>query len=373
LSVEVFDDLAAVEPTWRALEAEGVLSPYQRFDWMAPFAAAHRAVAPIRVVLMRDATGRALLLLPLALGRSHGVRVATPLGGKQANFHLPVMARGAGRLAPEVLERGLKKAGRLLKVDAFVFSNLPLSWAGEPNPLARGGRPSPSLAYRLQLEADGEQTLARALSTSKRRKARTKARGLAALGTVSFRIAREPEEAERILAAFLSQKAERFRQMGIADPFGDEGTRAFLRAAAVERLRSGDPAIELSALLVDDRVAAVFAAAVDRERCSGMFQSYDAALSRFSPGELLMLHVIPAQCEAGRTVFDLGVGDDSYKESFCDEVEPLVDAVVPVTPLGRLHARARRASVGLKRWVKQTPALWRAVGAVRRWRAALRP
>jgi CelD/BcsL family acetyltransferase involved in cellulose biosynthesis len=329
----------------------------------------------VRIVLVRDGAGPPVLLLPLALTRSRGICVAAPLGGKQANFHLPVMARGAGRIAPEALDEALRRAGRRLGADLYVFSNLPLAWDGEPNPLTRGGRPSPSHAYRLALEPDAERTLARATSSSKRRKARTKERALGALGRVTFRTARTAEEADVILSAFFAQKAARFRAMGVSDPFADEGTRAFLRAAATEGLAAGDPAIELSALFLDERVLATNGAAVDRRRCCGMFLSFDAdpALSRYSPGELLLLHVVAAQCAAGRSMFDLGVGDDPYKTSFCPEVEPLVDAVLPITPLGRLYALAQGGAVVLKRRIKQTPWLWSAVGAVRRWRAAVGP
>ena len=195
---------------------------------------------------------------------------------------------------------------------------------------------------------------------------------MGALGRVTYRTARTVAEAETILSAFLAQKAARFRAMGISDPFGNEETRSFLHAAATEGLGRGEPAIELSALFLDERVLATFGAAADRRRCSGMFQSFDAdpALARYSPGELTLLHVIAAQCAAGRSMFDLGVGEDPYKASLCPEVEPLVDAVLPVTPLGRLYALAQGGAVDLKRRVKQTPWLWSAVGTVRRWRAA---
>ena len=37
LTAQIFNDLAEVEPLWRALEAEGAGSPYQRFDWVQAY------------------------------------------------------------------------------------------------------------------------------------------------------------------------------------------------------------------------------------------------------------------------------------------------------------------------------------------------
>ncbi len=34
--LELFSDFAAAEPHWRALEQDGAVSPYQRFDWLHP-------------------------------------------------------------------------------------------------------------------------------------------------------------------------------------------------------------------------------------------------------------------------------------------------------------------------------------------------
>ena len=65
----IFDDLAGVEPLWRTLEAEGVGSPYQRFDWVQAYVeslAAHERFEP-RIIVIRDAADLPILLLPFAV------------------------------------------------------------------------------------------------------------------------------------------------------------------------------------------------------------------------------------------------------------------------------------------------------------------
>jgi CelD/BcsL family acetyltransferase involved in cellulose biosynthesis len=105
-----------------------------------------------------------------------------------------------------------------------------------------------------------------------------------------------------------------------------------------------------------------------------MFNSFDnnADVNRHSPGELLLAHIIRVQCERGREVFDLGVGEARYKSSLCDDVEELVDTFLPVTVRGKAYATTIRQLVACKRFVKQTAWTWRAVNLLRALKAALR-
>lgn len=363
LSAEVHDSFAAVEGVWRALEREGVATPYQRLDFVRAFVepmAEAGAFRP-RFVVLSDACGRPRALLPLALRRAGPFRLASFVGGKHANFHLPLFAPEAALPDAGELRRILRRIGRTsLGIDAFLFSRQPVAWEGRLNPLAEGGRPSPSNAYRLTLDPDPARTIDRAFSRDARKKLRYKEKKLAETGAVCHRIARSEAEVDAFLAAFYAHKAVRFRELGIPNLFQDAAVRAFLRGAALTGLERGEPALELHALTVGERIAAVFGAVADRQRASGMVISFDGdpALARYSPGDVLLRGVIEGQCRAGRQIFDLGVGEARYK-GICDEVEELVDTVIPLTWRGRIVAGAAVALARAKRWTKRTPWAWR--------------
>ena len=369
-TVEIADSLTTAEPIWRQLESDAVMSPYGRFDWISALAAGEPRV---RVAILRDAAGRPALLLPVAIHRRHGLVIGAGIGGKHANFNLPVLRPDVmASLDPRSARSLLRDAGRQLGLDAFAFVNVPISWEGQPNPFAPGGTTSPSDAWGLALEPDGEATLKRSMSGDARKKLRNKSRGLAKLGAVEVRQARTAAEVDGVLAAFLRQKEDRFRELGIADPFAEPAMQAILRAGALAGLDGGHPAIELYGLMVADRVVAVLGGAADATRLSGMFVSFEAGeAARFSPGEILSTEVVRLQCARGRLSFDLGVGEARYKRSFCDRVEPLVDLVVPVTAAGRVYGLSRALLVDLKRRVKASPRAMKAVDAVRRRMAPL--
>ncbi len=372
--IQVVSGLSGAERIWRAAEAHGgSFSPYQRFDWISAFTASVTPSADIRVAIISDAANRPILILPFAVERPLGLRIAVAIGGKHANFNLGVAPpHAAGSLQPAELLPALRRIAGEIGIDVFAVPHVPRCWAGEPNPLAAFGTPSPSDAYEVRLEADPDATANRSMSNEARKRLRNKERGLAKLGEVRFLQARTEAEIDLLLEAFFSQKEERFRELGIPDPFCDVGIRGFLRNAALDGLADGVPAIELYGLLVGDRVAAVLGGAADANRLSGMFISFEACkeATKYSPGDILVSRVVREQCLRGRRFFDLGVGEARYKRTFCNDTVELVDVFLPVSRKGALYALARRSLAGLKRRVKQNPRAMQLVARLRRAKAA---
>ena len=330
-------------------------------------------VDEIRVVTVRDRSGRLCLLFPVTVSNLLGCRIASSPGGKHASFVTPLMAPDLSCVASrEGIGSALAAAGRELDIDAFHFPAVPTVWNGTHNPLAAWGRPAANPAFSLRLSSSGDETLARSMSRDGRRKLRSKERRLSELGHVVFLRARESAETERLLEAFLHQKKVRFRELGIDDPFGSAEVRTFLRRGLQPGPRGSAPALELFALTLDDRPLAVLGAAVDESHLCGMFNSFDveAAASRLSPGDILVSRLIRHACAEGLKTFDLGVGDARYKRTFCDETVPLADVVVPVTPRGRVFAVVQGVRVGAKRWLKASPAAMTALSAFRKARSA---
>jgi CelD/BcsL family acetyltransferase involved in cellulose biosynthesis len=376
LAVEITDDLKAIEELWRAFESEAVCSPYQRFDWVRSFAGAFsgRDGFDVRVVIVRQDTGRPLLVMPLALNRRHGLTIASLVGGKQANFHLPLFARGMADQIASEMPAILKGVARSAQIDAFMFENVPLVWGDERNPLVLGvTNPGPNDAYELELTDGPESVLKRIGSSESRRKLRKKEKALAQCGTLNWRLARTTDDIEAVLDCFFHQKSERFRALGIRNLFQDELLREFIHRACFNGLDAGLPAVELYGLWLDNRIVATFGGAVDRQRLSCMINSFDGApdVARYSPGYILLSKVIRAQHELGRTVIDLGVGEARYKTEVCDRTAELRDVFVPITPKGRVYVALSTRLSAVKRFVKQTPWAWELVRLARAARARL--
>nr|WP_197064428.1 GNAT family N-acetyltransferase [Methylobacterium sp. ZNC0032] len=361
-SIAIETDIVALAERWRAFEATALATPYQGYDWIRPFVetigAAHEMV--LRYALVHGANGELYALLPLVITKRSGFRFAEFIGGKHANYHMGLYAPDfAAQLDAAQTTRMLTEIGAAIGgLDAFVFVNQPVIWQGVGNPAALlAAGPSPSRAYKLALIAgDGDATLKRSMSSHARKKLKNKHSRFNDFGPSMLTRAATPAEAARIIDAFLAQKAERFRAMGVPDPFAEPAVRAFLERGAMGDGSAG-PAIELYALDLDGQAVATYVGATQGKRFSGMATSFDMASEtvKTSPGELLLAELIRLKAREGVAVFDLGVGEARYKTTFCDDHDDLVDSFLPLTLKGRVFARIARTKRELKRRIKRSP------------------
>jgi CelD/BcsL family acetyltransferase involved in cellulose biosynthesis len=372
--VEVFDDMAAAEPFWRALEADDAwATPYQRFDLLAAWqrqVGAHNGIMPF-IVIGFDAAGRALFLLPLGRKRVGPFSIAGFLGSKHASFNIGLWARdlAAAVGAADIRDLVARLAGERDPVDLLVLYSQPLSWAGLANPLA---------LLPHQLSADDGSCLhlsasagaEAAVSPAMRSRLRIKERKLKKLAGYGYIQATGTADIDRLLDAFFALKAVHMRAQGLTNVFAQPGVAEFVRQASHIKRPDGRPLIELHALEGDGEVLALYGAVVDSYRFSAMFNTYTLSQhARHSPGLILLLHMIGACAARGARSFDIGVGRAHYKSFFCKEPEPLFDTFLALTPRGRLATPAFRAMFAAKRMIKAKPALWAAVQFLRRFRA----
>jgi CelD/BcsL family acetyltransferase involved in cellulose biosynthesis len=89
-----------------------------------------------------------------------------------------------------------------------------------------------------------------------------------------------------------------------------------------------------------------------------MFNTYTMSdRSRYSPGLILMRHIIDHYAERNYHALDLGIGSDEYKRLFCKGDEAIFDSFVPLTARGRMIAITMSGLNRLKRQVKHNPVL----------------
>lgn len=360
--LDVGSDIAMLEADWRALEASALVTPYQAYDWVRPFVETigRAERMEFRFVRVEDEHDDLLALFPLVVTRRLGTRFAEFVGGKHANYHMalyrPDFAAALDATATQALLKEIATA--IGGIDAIFLINQPTAWQGIANPpagLAAGQ--SPSRAYKLALEpGDGEGTLRRSMSKHARKKMTTKRNRFAELGPSKLVRAQGEAEIARVLDTFLAQKAARFTQMGVPDPFAAPAIRDFLYRGAIGS-PGQPPVIELYSLDLAGTSVATYVGAVQDKRFSGMATSFalDSHAARTSPGEILLVELIKHKCQAGITVFDLGIGEARYKTTICDESDDLVDTFFPLTAKGRAYAAYSQAKRALKRRIKASP------------------
>ncbi len=373
--VEVFDDLTAAEPHWRALElVDSLATPYQRYDFLKHWqrhVGSNSGMTPFIVVGFNQES-EPLFLLPLCSRPIGGLVGLEFLGGKHANFNMALWRRD---VAATIGADGLRNVLASLSghADVLKLINQPLTWGGATNPFALlPHQRAANYGFSGALVPDFDALLRARSNSEARKKMRKKERALASSGELRFERATEPDDVRRVIDAFFKQKSARMRALGMSDAFSLPGVRRFIEAAATEQLLDGKPLVELYALSVDDIIVATMGGIVGSSRFCAMFNSIiQGRFSVESPGEQLILRLVRSCCERGLLTFDLGIGEARYKNLLCGDAEPLFDSYIPLSPAGRLLALAFALGAATKRGIKSQPALWSIVGAFRRLRARL--
>ncbi|MBR0801136.1 GNAT family N-acetyltransferase [Bradyrhizobium jicamae] len=360
-SVDIIDNLAAAETIWRGFEGPNhSVTPYQRFDFLAPWqreVGERGGLSPF-IVIARDVAGRPRGLLPLALQTTLGVRCATFMGGTHANFNMGLWER---EFAAAATEADLKALLAMLavsdEVDVLALRQQPLHWRDLQNPLWL--LPHEPLAFDCPLRTiRSSATAANLISNSLRRRLRNKERKLQPLAGYRYHIASADADITRLLDWFFRVKSQRLAKQKLPNVFAEPGVSEFIRAACMTKLPYGGRVIEIHALECDEEVIAIWAVVADGNRFSTMFNTYTlSGNARFSPGLLLMRHIIDRFIGQHGCSFDFGIGSDDYKREFCKDDEPTFDSNIPLTVLGRLAAGAMSGVSGAKRLVKRNPAL----------------
>lgn len=357
--VDIVTDLDAAEAVWRGFEEPGHLfTPYQRYDLLSPWqrlVGAREGARPL-VVIGRDADHEPLLLLPLSLRQSHGVRTACFMGGKHTTFNMGLWdiacAAQTDAADLEALLGPLRE-----HVDVLALTQQPLRWRDQPNPFALLPRQSAiNGCPQLVMEPGGPPPSR--ISNSFRRRLKSKEKKLQGLAGYRYHLATSDADVTRLLDWFFRVKPVRMAEQKLPNVFAEPGVEQFIRSACLAPRGEGR-VIDIHALECDEEVIAIFAGVADGQRFSMMFNTYTMSEhARYSPGLILMRYIIDRYGERGYRSLDLGIGTDDYKRMFCKDDEEIFDSFVPLTSRGRLAAMAMSSLSHGKRLVKQNQMLF---------------
>jgi CelD/BcsL family acetyltransferase involved in cellulose biosynthesis len=157
-------------------------------------------------------------------------------------------------------------------------------------------------------------------------------RRLGELGALKFEIAETPEQYDVSVEALIRHKRRRSLETRGYDSLDRPGVRSYFSNARNLLYPSGP--VCAFALKLDDRVVAAQFDCIVGSRLVGQICSFDAEWRTYSPGRLLLERKMEWCFSNGIDVFDFGIGDESYKNFYCDSVIALSDAVIPGSAKG---------------------------------------
>jgi CelD/BcsL family acetyltransferase involved in cellulose biosynthesis len=364
IRLAVHDDLASIELDWRAFEQVADGTVFQSFDWLSIWQqhiGSRNGIAPV-IVTGRDSHGHLLFLLPLSIARGGFARRLTWLGTELCDYNGPLLAPDfamridAARFVQvwrEVMARVQSHPG--LGFDVVDLDKMQNAVGAQPNPfIGLGVMPHADGAYLTHLTGDWETFYKAKRSSSTHRRDRTKRKKLGEFGEVKFVTPKDEGELAATLDTLMKQKTAAFAAMGVTNIFALPGHREFYRALLAKR-----DVTHVSRLDVGSQTAAANLGLVFRGSYYHLLASYDGGeLSKYGPGAAHMHDLLRYAIEHGCNAFDFTIGDERYKQEWCDAQITLFDHVAPATLRGGPAALKTYAAARLKRWIKQTPAVW---------------
>jgi CelD/BcsL family acetyltransferase involved in cellulose biosynthesis len=381
LDFAIHYDLAAAEPAWRELQATGECTVFQTFEWLSAW---QRHVGVLNdvvpcIVVARDARGKAVLILPLAIRKIGVARELTWFGSDLCEYNAPLLAKdAASRLDSATFKRLWERIVAKLQADPRSRHDLirlekmpPLVGAARNPMLALPANLNPSGSYITPLGGNWDEFYKAKRSSATRRRDRSKRNRLSESGEVKLVSAENGDDARATLAILVEQKTATFAKHGISNLFARPGYLDFYRDIAGSAAMG--EMVHISRLEVGAETAATNLGLIFGGRYHHILASYTGGpLGHWGPGAAHLNDLLRYAIERGLSAFDFTIGDERYKRDWCDDVQVLRDHVAVTSWRGALVAGPALLQARIKRAIKQTPFLWAMAFKVRALAATLR-
>jgi CelD/BcsL family acetyltransferase involved in cellulose biosynthesis len=349
--LSIYQSFEECESVWRTAVETCSCFVFQTFEWLSTWYATIGQAEGVRAYIVRlaDDTGRTLLILPLGIYRRKGLRFLCFLGGVVTDYNAALIDP---EFASNITTMELSTVwGRILDllpgVDVVWLQRMPDTIEGTRNPMIM-------LAGTQHTENAHAATLPPDLTTFKARRStklfsdnRRRRRRLSEKGRIDVSVPVLPTDAIETLQTMARQKSRRWRESGGRDLFALPGYLQFYQLLTNRSFQTGS--VHISCLRLNGRMLATHWGLVFKRRFYWLMPGYQVGeWTRYSVGRLLLENVVEWCISEGISVFDLTVGDESFKFDWADHSLALYEHLDHRSWKGALLVTAYRFRVRLK-------------------------
>lgn len=377
ITLQIFTDLASVEPQWREFEKTAHCTVFQTFDWMATWyrhIGSKRDLTPIIVV---GTTGDNIcFLIPLAVERSGMVHRLIWFGADLADYSAPLLAHDFPRLTDDFrqvwrdvvtliwsrVRFDLIDLDRMPAITCWTvhnpFIDLPNLWV------------EPYSGHIASLTDNWQQFYTSKVSSSNRQTDRRKFKNLAKMGDIQYVTVTDEADIRRTVSALIEQKRASYRRMGVEDLFDREGYPEFFHAVAGDAKLADR--IHITRLDVGNQIAASGICLRHRDREYLVMASYDEEFAKHSPGRKHLHELMTDAINHDIRQYDFTIGDEPYKFDWSDIHIPLLRHVKAASARGIPVVAVMRARQRVDVWYNTPGRLPMAKRLVKQVKRAIR-
>lgn len=366
--INILHDVMALRDDWLRLQREDTCECYQTFDWVRiACETIDKNHQPVMILVSRDNVPQ--FILPLVLEKGFPSILRWP-GGSHTNI-------GTGLFARSYLENpepGLmqKIIGRLRSAcgdtTVLYLKNQPDKIREFENPLLELGQvDAPNPLYAMDVTIGFDAILDQGSGKRKRKLYRRQVREAENLGGHELVMPDNPAEIRDILDLFFALKAERLRELGVSDVFEAEEVREFKTQLALHPETEGCRPLGFYVLKVGKIPRALYGVGIVGDRCNACVNAvvFDE-FSELSPGEMILYEMLQELCDSNFTYFDIGVGQERYKNSWCKTPLPLRETIHALGATAYPFSALMRYRTRLKHQIKSSDVIWNSIKQLRK-------
>ena len=366
MRIEVFSDFSPeLEKIWCDFETEEFLTPFQSYSWLAHWQSSigHPlySVKPQVVLVKKNET--LLTILPLCIRKSMGVLILEWLGGDQSDYLGPLLSEECRGLEKYFLDFWQHVFNELDPFDVIHFKKQNEFIGVLRNPFVGLLSSYTHLhAYQVNLNVSWKEHYEKTVKTKLRSDSRRQRRRLSNIGELLFEVAKSKEMKNKILSKMTVQKSRRYRETGVWDMLAIPEHKAFYEK--LTDIQDDHLNIHYSALFVGEAMVATHVGIVYIDTFYYLMPAHEGGgWEKYSPGRLLLEHLMEWSIQNKLKVFDFTVGGEQYKKDWCDTETKLFETLKAVTTKGNLYTLTQRTKQSIKR------SLWlgRQAGKINCW------
>ena len=349
-----------IKDDWEGLQSAGTSCIYQNFDWVRIAIETIDKHETPYIVVGSNHQG-VQFILPMVL-ESGFVKTLRWAGGTHANICSGIFTQDFLKTTDASTMRHVFQiiARSIPGIAVARLSNQLHDLSGHSNPLKYlPSQKSVNLMYDMDLRNGIDRILDMGNGKRKRKLWRKQQRVAETMGGYELVVPETRGEITDAINQFRELKAMRFSELGINDVFAGEEAREFLMNLALEPEKDNIQLFRLLLLKVGGQTRAMYGCAMFGDYCQANVNAvtFDD-FSDQSPGEMIMYAMIEYLIENGFKRLDLGVGNERYKFSWCQQSTELFDTIMPLSVLATPIMFGLQAKLRIKGYLRNNSLFW---------------
>jgi CelD/BcsL family acetyltransferase involved in cellulose biosynthesis len=332
-----------LEQIWKPFELIASGTPFQSYAWLSHWQSTVGSpllsIQP-QIVVVRNEK-ETLGVFPLGIRQVFGVFILEWLGGTQIDYTGPLLSKKWNYTMYELSDCWSDIINNLCKFDVIHFQKQKEYFKLIRNPFISSMNCSSNVkAYQVNLKSTWVDHYEKTVKTKLRADSRRQRRRLSAFGKLNFKVPKDKKNKYKIIRKMIQQKSRRYRETGVWDMLSVPEHKAFYEELA--NIENDNLQIHCSALYVGEIKVATHVGLVDKSTFYYLMPAHEGGdWERYSPGRLLLEHLLEWSIQNKLTIFDFTVGGEQYKKNWCDIETPLYETLCAITCKGKIFVMAK--------------------------------